>query len=63
MRHDPWDTTRHIFIYPGLRELGRTRLLSPATTKHRGRVIFYGMAAGNPPVIDPVKIGFGTTVS
>ena len=33
-----------------------TRPVSLATTKHRGRVIFYGMAAGNPPVIDPVKL-------
>lgn len=56
MRHDPWDTTHHNFFDTVFDGVGKTLPVSLATTKHRGRVIFYGMAAGNPPVIDPVKL-------
>ncbi|MCI1986068.1 MAG: zinc-binding dehydrogenase [Lactobacillus sp.] len=55
-RGTDWATTHTDWFDTVFDGVGSTLATSFAVTKHLGKVVFYGMAGGDPPPVEPVKL-------
>ncbi|MFS8161291.1 zinc-binding dehydrogenase [Lacticaseibacillus rhamnosus] len=56
LRHSEWATAERGHFETVFDGIGSTLPLSLSLIRHRGKVVFYGMAGGNPPKIDPLTL-------
>ncbi|WP_282801646.1 zinc-binding dehydrogenase [Secundilactobacillus kimchicus] len=55
-REDDWSSTYQNYFRTAFDGAGVTLLDSLKVTQKRGRTVFYGMAGGNPPKVDPIAL-------
>ncbi|VDG31069.1 oxidoreductase [Lactobacillus plantarum JDM1] [Lactiplantibacillus mudanjiangensis] len=60
LRHDDWAKDYHDYFATVFDGVGKTVPLSLQLTATRGRIVFYGMAGGNPPKVDPLALMQGS---
>lgn len=60
LRHSDWAATHTNYFDTVFDGVGSTLPVSLAITRRRGRIVFYGMAGGNPPKVDPIDLMSGS---